>query len=135
MRPQATRARRVGRAKLITLAASLQAGMDSASSFHRPSTAVMTLKTTINFAVPESHPCAQPYTFATVVATGKPLLIAPHPVHLTDLRPRMGKIDFDTEGFAAENVPAVLSGEGWEDRYVLTTCEVRPSPRLDARYD
>ncbi|KAL8293369.1 hypothetical protein RQP46_000070 [Phenoliferia psychrophenolica] len=57
-------------------------------------------KVSINFAVPDEHPSREYHTFATVVATGKPLKIAPQPVQLVDLRARIGKVDFEEEGFA-----------------------------------
>ncbi|KAI5476525.1 hypothetical protein MNV49_007535 [Pseudohyphozyma bogoriensis] len=83
----------------------------------------MSTKAILNFVVDETHPKAFPHSFCTVVATGKTLQVAPYEVEIEDVRDRIGKIDIDEMGFAVEKVPAVLEGEGWEDKYTKQTCE------------
>ncbi|BGP12876.1 hypothetical protein JCM10213v2_000793 [Rhodosporidiobolus nylandii] len=83
---------------------------------------------TIKFVVPEDDPRAEPFDFATVLKTGRALQVAPFPVTVHDLRPRVDTDNaplLDVEGFATQKVPCDgLNGmEGWEDAYSRWTAE------------
>ncbi|GAA5988848.1 hypothetical protein JCM11641_005041 [Rhodosporidiobolus odoratus] len=80
------------------------------------------ITTAIKFVVLPDDPRAEPFDFATVLNTGKALHVAPFPIKVTDMRPRLGTEHapmLDVEGYAAENLPysGLNGGEGWEDRY------------------
>ncbi|KAM0753292.1 hypothetical protein T439DRAFT_378991 [Meredithblackwellia eburnea MCA 4105] len=78
----------------------------------------------LNFAVPETHPSEKRHSFCTVIESGLPLKIAPFDVELEDLRPKIGTLDLDEMGYAAESLPgAKLSGENWEEAYVKESSE------------
>lgn len=85
----------------------------------------------ISFVVPPEDPRAEAFTFATVLATGEALHVAPFSTKIEDMRPRLGTENAPklvVDGFAAENVPydGFASGkEGWEDAYSEKMAEVR----------
>ncbi|GAA5849890.1 hypothetical protein JCM8547_000946 [Rhodosporidiobolus lusitaniae] len=77
----------------------------------------------IKFVVPLDDPRAERFEFATVLGTDEALRVAPFPVTVHDVRPRLGTSEaptLDVDGYAAEVMPypELNSGEeGWEDEY------------------